>query len=227
MNDRYFDFLEGQSAKISDVAVRGAINRVVKLHREILATTTSVRANIDLSGQGKTKEARAFLSKQAPVVIRANLAAQRLVARVAEKRATIELPAIDKTDAAGAILRGQVRDRLSRMSAQEIRASIATMPPLHLQAILESPELVGVDRATAEAARSQLIEIVHPGKTAELNAELDAVRLLANATTALSEAARDLAGLPNASALTAFLDQAVPDQRHIAADVERETALAA
>jgi len=40
MHSRYFDFLESQAANISDVAVRGAITRVVKLHRDILATTS-------------------------------------------------------------------------------------------------------------------------------------------------------------------------------------------
>ncbi|MFK4507087.1 hypothetical protein LPJ38_26790 [Bradyrhizobium daqingense] len=101
MHPRYFDFLESQAASISDVAVRGAIiTRVAKVHREVLATTANVRGNADLSAQGKTKEARSFLGKRAADLIRAQAIVQRLAARVDQKRAKIELPQVDKTDAA-------------------------------------------------------------------------------------------------------------------------------
>ena len=193
---RYFDFLESQAASISDVAVRGAITRVVKLHRDILETTAKVRSNSDLSAQGRTKEARAVLGKQAWELIRANATVQRLDARINEKRAKIQLPAIDKTDAAGAVLRGQVRDRLPK-SSKELRALIPTMSALYLQTLLEAPELVGADAETVEAARGRAIELVQPGATAALDAERDAVRLLTGATAELGKAACELAELPN------------------------------
>ncbi|GLR91313.1 hypothetical protein [Bradyrhizobium iriomotense] len=228
MHDRYFIFIESQTASVKDVAVRGALTKVSTLHRDILATTTNVRANADLSAQGKTKESRSFLTKRAHELIRANATVQRLTARLDEKRAKIQLPAIDKTDAAGAALRSQVRDRLNGKTAKEIRALVPTMSLLYLQAILEAPELVGAaDRETVDAVRNGAIEIVHPGKTTELDAERNSVRLLASATAALSDAARDLAAMPNIHALDAFLNETVPDQRHILAEVERETALAA
>ncbi|WP_426615743.1 hypothetical protein [Bradyrhizobium sp. McL0616] len=66
MHPRYFAFLDEQIASVSDVAVRGAFSRVLNLHRDILETTTNVRGNRDLSPQGRTKEARAFLGKRAP-----------------------------------------------------------------------------------------------------------------------------------------------------------------
>lgn len=227
MHPRYFDFLEGQIASVSDVAVRGAMTRVAKLHRDILETATNVRGNRDLSPQGRTKEARSFLGMRAPDLIRANALVQRLAARIDEKRAKVQLPAVDKTDAAGAALRSQVRDRLNGKSAQELHALAPTMSLLYAMAILEAPELVGADRETIEAARGRAIDMVHPGKLAELDAERDAVRLLASATTALSDAARDLAELPNSHALNDLLSQAVPDRRAIDAEVERETAIAA
>ncbi|MCK1302947.1 hypothetical protein IVB33_29040 [Bradyrhizobium sp. 24] len=223
MNERYFATIETQAASVSDVAVRGSLSRLSKLHRDILATSTRVRGNADLSAQGKTKEGRDELKKKAHELIRANLAVQRLSARIDEKRANIQLPAIDKTDAAGAFLRGQVRDRLPK-SAKELRATIPTMSLLYLQAILEAPELVGGDRETVEAARGRAIDLVHPGKSAELDGERDAVRLLANATAAMSEAARELAELPNVHALGDFLNKSVPDQRHIEAAIESELA---
>lgn len=223
----YEDYMEGQIAGVSDVAVRGALTRVLKLHRDILATAAHVRGNADLSAQGRTKAARDELKQKAWELIRANATAQRLAVRIAEKRAKIQLPAIDKTDAAGAALRSQVRDRLNGKSAQELRALAPTMSALYAQAILEAPELVGADRDTVEAVRSRAIDLLHPGKSTELDAERNAVQLLANATAQLSNAARDLAELPNASALAQFLNESVPDTRHIEAEIERETALAA
>lgn len=223
----YQDYMESQIAGVSDVAVRGALTRVLKLHRDFLETAANVRGNTDLSAQGRTKEGRSFLGKRAHELIRANVTAQRLAARIGEKRAKIQLPAIDKTDAVGAALRSEVRKKLDGKSAQELRALAPTMSALFAQAILEAPELVGADRDTVEAVRARAVDIVQPGRSAELDAERDAVRLLAGATAELSNAARDLAELPNASALSEFLNQAVPDTRHIEAEIERETALAA
>lgn len=224
MHPRYFDFLEGQAASVSDVAVRGAFSRVAKLHREILETTANVRGNRDLSPQGRAKEARSLLGKKAWELIRANTTVQRLNSRIDEKRAKVQLPIVDKTDAAGAALRSQVRDRLNGKSAQELRALAPTMSLLFAMAILEAPDLVGADGETVDAARDRAIDLVHPGKLAELDAERAAVRLLANATTELSNAARDLAELPSTRALDEFLNQTVPDQRHITAAIETELA---
>ncbi|WP_426615744.1 hypothetical protein [Bradyrhizobium sp. McL0616] len=152
---------------------------------------------------------------------------QRLAVRIDEKPAKVQLPAVDRTDAAGAALRSQVRDRLNGNSAQELRALATDMSLLFAMAILEAPELVGADRDTVDAVRCRAIDLVHPGKLAELDAERDAVRLLASATTAVSDAALDLAEMPNAHALAEFLSEMVPDQRAIEADIERETELAA
>ncbi|WP_354234420.1 hypothetical protein [Bradyrhizobium sp. I1.8.5] len=191
-----------------------------------MATTAAVRGDKDLSAQGTTKKARDEMKKNAWKMLRAKAFASRLNDRIDEKRAKIELPPVDKTDAASAVLRSQVRDRLPT-SAKELKAMVPTMSLLYLQTLLEAPELVGADRETAEAARTRAINIVHPGKLDELERERAAVQLLTNATAAAADAMRDLAELPNAHALNDFLNQAVPDQRHIQADVERETELAA
>ncbi|MGY3590122.1 chromosome segregation ATPase [Bradyrhizobium sp. USDA 4341] len=220
----YLDHMNSMIAAMPDGVAKSALDRVVKMHGDIEATKANVHGNADLSAQGKRKEAQAFMSKRAHEVIRAKRTADRLAIHLNEKRAKIQLPAIDKTDAASAALRGQVRDRLASKSAPELRALIPSMSFLFLQSILEAPELVGVDRATIDAVRDRAIDLVHPGALAELDAERERVRLLANATAALSEAARDIADLPNGAALDNFLNETVPDQRHIEADIERSLA---
>lgn len=226
MNERYYSLLKDQAAVIPNATVRTTFDRLIELHRDIDLITVSVRGDTDLSAQGRTKKARDEMKKNAWKMIRAKAFASRLNERIEEKRAKIELPPIDKTDAAGAVLRSQVRDRMPK-SPKELKASVSTMSLLYLQTLLEAPELVGADRETVEAARTRAIDIVHPGALEELERERAAVLLLNNATAATAEAMRDFAELPNAHALDDFLNQSVPDQRHIQADVERETALAA
>lgn len=155
-------------------------------------------------------------------MIRAKAFASRLNERIDEKRAKLELPAIDKTDAASAVLRSQVRDRLPK-SAKELKALVPTMSLLYLQTLLEAPELVGADREIAEDARTRAInrQARRVGARARRSAALD------QRNGGAADAMRDLAELPNAHALNDFLNSTVPDQRHIQADVERETELAA
>ncbi|MGJ4932188.1 hypothetical protein ACQR1I_35375 [Bradyrhizobium sp. HKCCYLS2038] len=226
MNDKYFAFMETQTATVPNAAIRGAISNVLKLHRELLTETAAdvgkIRSNGDLSPAGKIKEARLRISKDAWKVIKVNKTAHGLAERIEQKLAAVQIPTVDKTDAAGAVLRGQVRDRLAGKTNQELRALIPTMSSLYLQTILEAPELIGADAATVRAAQVQSVEIVHPGMTAQLDAEREAVQLLASATNAVCDAFRELGDIPNAKALAEFLNETVVDQRHLAAAVERE-----
>ncbi|MGJ4996205.1 hypothetical protein ACQR0Z_17385 [Bradyrhizobium sp. HKCCYLS3077] len=223
---QYLDFMETKAASLPNVAVRGALTNVLTLHRELMSTVAAdvskIRGNGDLSPAGKVKEARSRLTKDAWKVIKANMAARRLAERIEEKRAAVQLPAIDKSDAAGAVLRGQVRERLAGKTNQELRGIIPTLSTLYLQTILEAPELLDADAETVEAARVQAVELVHPGMTAQLDAERDAVRLLASATAQMAKVFGELGDLPNAKALDVFLNETVQDQRHLAAAVERE-----
>lgn len=226
MNTPYYLHMEQAAAGISNAALRNALTGVVGLHRTLDDVTRSSVANIrddkDFTQAGKTKKARDVIGSRAWEVIKAKMLARRLAEHVEEKRAALKLPEIDKTDAAGAILRNRVRDQLAGKSNQELRGLIPTMSSLYLQTILEAPELIGADAQTAEVARSAAIELSHPGMTATLQAERDAANLLANATAAMANTFGELGELPNKTALEGFLNERVTDQRHIAADVERQ-----
>lgn len=225
MNQPYFRHIEQAAAAISNAAIRSALTSTIELHRKLDDVTRSSVANIrddkDLSPGGKTKKARDVIGSRAWEVIKAKMLARRLAENIEEKRAALKLPEIDKTDAAGAILRNRVRDQLTGKTNQELRGLIPTMSPLYLQTILEAPELIAADAQTADVARSAAIELAHPGMTAKLEAERDAANLLANATEAAANTFGELGELPNKTALEGFLNERVADQRHIAADVER------
>ncbi|OSJ33254.1 hypothetical protein BSZ19_16585 [Bradyrhizobium japonicum] len=225
MNRPYYHHMEQIAAAISNAAIRNALVSTIELHRTLEDVTktsvSAVRESADLSPAGKTKKAREVIGSRAWEVIEAKMLARRLAERIEEKRAAVQLPAIDKTDAAGAILRNRVRDQLAGKTPQELRALIPTMSPLFLQTILEAPELIGADAQTVDVARTQAIELAHPGMTAKLEADRDAVNLLANATAAMANTYGELGELPNKTALELFLNERVVDQRHIAAEVER------
>lgn len=226
MNQPYFRHIEQAAAAISNATIRAALTGTIKLHRALEEVTrpsvANVRESADLSPAGKTKKARDVIGSRAWEVIKANMLARRLAERIEEKRRSVKLPEIDRTDAAGAILRNRVRDHLVGKTNQELRGLIPTMSPLFLQTILESPELVAADAHTVDVARSHAIELAHPGMTAMLEAERDGVSLLANATAAMVNTYGDLGELPNKTSIELFLNERVVDQRHIAADVERQ-----
>jgi hypothetical protein len=224
MTPKYFELLDSHAANMRG-PLKAALNHVAKVHQEILTVKANVAGNRDLSAEGKTKEARSFLTKRAFELVRANMNARRLGERIAEKRANLKVPPIDKSDAVAAAMAVEMCRRVYAMPRAEKKANLANASLPFLQAVLAAPdELTGFDAELRQTATDRAIDIAHPGKATELEADQNAIQLLQNATKALSDEARELVDLPKGSALTEFIDQAVPDQRHIAADVERETA---
>ncbi|WP_375762623.1 hypothetical protein ACE10W_16695 [Bradyrhizobium sp. B025] len=225
MNQPYYRHMEQAAAAISSAPVRNALIGVIALQRTLDDVTRSSVANVrndkDLSPAGKTKKVRDVIGPRAWEVIKAKMLARRLAEHIEEKRAALKLPEIDKADAAGAILRNRVRDQLAGKTNQELRGLIPAMSPLFLTTILEAPELIGADAQTVDIARNAASELAHPGMTATLDAERDAVNLLVNATKAVAKTYGELGELPNDTALEGFLNERVADQRHIAAEVER------
>ncbi|MHC2676795.1 hypothetical protein ACVI1J_008958 [Bradyrhizobium diazoefficiens] len=65
MNDRYFSLLKDQAAGIPNATVRTTFDRLIELHRDIDSITAKVRADTDLSAQGRTKKARDELKTNA------------------------------------------------------------------------------------------------------------------------------------------------------------------
>jgi hypothetical protein len=71
MNERYFSILKDQAAAIPNETVRTTFDRLIELHRDIMATTAKAHGDTDLSAQGRTKKARDEMKKTAWKMIRA------------------------------------------------------------------------------------------------------------------------------------------------------------
>jgi len=144
---------------------------------------------------------------------------------LAKRRAKLQPPPIDKTDAAAAAIGSELRAQLVRVSAGERKAFLPTADPMFWLAVLEAPSVLsGVDNDTRESVLSLAVENAHPGQLAKLEHDGEAVSLLEVASRVLSELAVEVAELPNAAALDDFISAAVPDARHLEADAERNTA---
>jgi hypothetical protein len=224
MHAHYIKAMTTTAAGMPEGPIKAALNRVITSHSDLGDAQTKTRVNRDLSHEGKIKAAREALGKKAPDLIRADLTAKRILKRLDEKKAALKLPEIEPMNSAAASTRAQARDRMWGKSEKEIQALIPTMSLLQLQALIEAPELAGVNAGVADVARNRAIEILHPGKLAAIDAERDAARLLQNATSAMLESAREFSNLPNTQALNEFVNQAVPDTRAIERDVEDVTA---
>lgn len=208
---------------MKDGPIKARATRIIDLDREFEIEAGKIAGNRDLSAEGKVKTARSFVTKTAHEFLRSRKLAEISAAKLVENRAKIQLPASDKADTSGAIMRGEMRTHMRSMSAGERKAFLATASLPYLLAAIEAPnELTGINNEVRESVRNRAIEITNPGKLDELHREQEAIRLLDNATRALSETARSFADLPNSQALNRFISEAVPDQRAIDAEIARQ-----
>lgn len=172
------------------------------------------RAKIDndpnLSDTGRRTKMRELLTADLHEVVR--------VQKLAERRKNLQPPAIDKADAAGAMLRARACDRLEKMGKGERKVFLAnTSDPLYLAAVLEAPgEFTGVvDAETREMVLARAVEFAHPGALAALEKSSAEVTMLDVAARVLTEHAAEHAGLPNVRDLDELINTAIPDQRHL------------
>jgi hypothetical protein len=217
------DFVFTQAASLADGPIKAGITRAMTAYDSFAAERAKIENDPNLSGAGKRQKVQEFLKANVHEVVRVQKLTEKTKAKQAEKRKKLAPPAIDKTDAAGAMLRAQVRTKLESMSRGERKAFLASATdPLYLAAVLEAPnELSGVDAETREMVLAKSIEIAHPGALAALERDNLAVQMLDVAARVLTEHAAEIAGLPNVRALDDLINTAIPDQRHLEADAER------
>lgn len=220
----YRDTMASFTSNLRDGPIKASFPQVIDLQSEFESEAAKLAGNGDLSADGKRKAARAFLGKNAHRFIRAEQFVQRGLERIAETEAKLELPAYDETDAMAAAMAVALAQRFFAMSPAERKVTLSTASLPGLQAILAAPaELTGLNSELRQAARARALEIAHPGKLEQINQDRESLRLLGSAVRAARDVARQFAGLPNDFAFTETLNSAVPDQRRILAEVERET----
>jgi hypothetical protein len=206
--------------------ITSAIARSMDAYQNFENESRKIADDANLSPKGKREKIQKFVAEHAHELVRVRTTVEAAKIRMSERRVKLQPPPIDKSDAAGAVMRAQIRDRFIAMSNGERKAALPNVEnALYLQAILEAPnELLGITNEQREMVMSKAIEIANPGSLARLEADGEAVSLLEVASRVLSEIACEVTDLPNAAALDDFVNTAVPDQRHIEADAIRNTA---
>src|SRR6266404_5989916 len=143
------------------------------------AEARKIGADANLSAAGKKQKVTKFVYDQAHELIRVRMTAEKAKANLAKRRAKLQPPPIDKTDAAAAAMRSELRAQLVRMSAGERKAFLPTADPMFWQAVLEAPNaLTKIDNDTRQMVQSLAIESAHPGALAKIEADSEAIQLL-------------------------------------------------
>jgi hypothetical protein len=223
------DFVLSQALPYESVLgmqpITAAIKRAMGAYDNFGAEKAKIADDANLSPKGKRDKISKFVAEQAHELVRVRLAAEKAKANVAKRRDRLQPPPIDKTDAAAAAIRSELRSQLARMGAFEKKAFLPTADPMFWSALLEAPNaLTGVDNDTRQTVLTLAVETAHPGQLGRIEKDQEAVQLLETASQVLSEMAVEVAELPNAKALDELIDAAIPDRRHLEADAERSTA---
>ncbi len=205
--------------------VTAAIKRAMGAYDTFNTEAKKIGADANLSAAGKKQKIQKFVSDQAHELVRVRKTAEKAKANLAKRRAKLQPPPVDKSDAAAAAIRSELRAQLVRMSAGERKAFLPTADPMFWYAALEAPNaLTGIDNDTRQTVLSLAVETAFPGQLAKIEHDGEAVQLLEVASKVLSELAVEVAELSDAKALDELIDTAIPDQRHLEADAERSTA---
>src|SRR5438552_2754751 len=96
--------------------INAATKRALDAHERIESEVKAIRDNRDLGLSGQNKEIEKVLKGLAHEFVRAKTAASSANAQVEQHLSAVQLPAVDKTDAARAAMKAQIRDRLTPMS---------------------------------------------------------------------------------------------------------------
>ena len=157
------DFVLTQTAPYEAVSglqpVTAAIKRAMGAYDTFNAEARKIGADANLSAAGKKQKVTKFVSDQAHELVRVRMAAEKAKANLAKRRAKLQPPPIDKTDAAAAAIRSELRAQLVRMSAGERKAFLPTADAMFWHAVLEAPNaLTGIDGDTRQTIQTLAVE---------------------------------------------------------------------
>lgn len=206
---------------------RKLIDRASDTHDRIRAESVRLQEDKHLSALGRGDAMRKYATANvAPHMYRSRAALTSLRTGLDRWRARLEqVRAPDKTDAAGAILRGQIRDRLEKMKDGE-RLKLLAGPnadPLWVQAARESPRLAGLNDEALRIVIEAQIEREHPGVLAQIE-EADEAFALAEASYKIARSTvRSALDLPDNDSVETFFSESLGEKAaSIAAAGERD-----
>src|SRR5437764_10459573 len=97
------DYVMTQAASLADGPIKAGITRAMSAYDQLNTERAKVDTDPNLSETGRRTKTKDFLKTNAHEVVRVKKLAEKAKAKQAEKRKNLALPAIDKTDAAGAM----------------------------------------------------------------------------------------------------------------------------
>jgi hypothetical protein len=173
-----------------------------------------VAADQNLSPQGKQARMREwFETDAAPTLRAARQAAQAARTALAQTRANLSTSKIDKTDIAGAVVRGEIRSWLRGLDPAARTALITTGgSPEILQAILEAPPvLTGLSETQFKQVENHALAGSSPEGVAKMQAIREALEAVESAERAASLTLQDAANVSSDDLASAVGDPTSAD----------------
>jgi predicted kinase len=169
--------------------VAGIFHRLFQVTDFVASQGENLRASGKFSTQGLTEEVRAIAKRDAvPAILRAAQLIEAARAEIAAKRAGLALPKADPTDAAGAVLRAEMRTYLKAMPRGEAVAKLMA-PDVDERLLIAAIEVPAAMLGPLGDARPELeahvLEARHAAAVKRLEEREEAIDL-ANAALAIS-----------------------------------------
>jgi hypothetical protein len=155
-----------------------AFKKIRQLSEELSKHRQSVEAPGTLNAKGITEAIRGFAaSKVVPELRRQQYRLEKAEKALAERRLRLGVPAPDKTDAAGAMLRAEVRAYLRGLDPAERTALLMINPSaLVVSAVFEAPNfLSGVSDELRAKAEQAIMENSAPEDLDRIDEEREAI----------------------------------------------------
>lgn len=184
----------------------------------IRSVVEEVAKNKNLSEVGRLEKVRERLFAEfAPKLHRLRKANEVADAAVAARKARLQVQKHDPADAAGAVMRAEIRTMLRNMDQSDREGLLKSdVDESLLVAIVEAPNILsGIDGKMRDHVQSTLLKRRHPNELAEIENIKQAAAMARAATTVAMDAARAAGEFNNERALHDFIDKAVAQQRQI------------
>ena len=198
--------------------VKVAIDRTLDVYDAVRTEHGRVATDTMLSGLGRQDAIRKHVGeKLAPELRRTAACLKAAQAKIEAWRAKVQTPpAIDKTDAASASLRSELRQMIRGMR-EGARVTTLLDPnadPVLLTAVLEAPSIAtGVQEPIRQQIVAAMAERNHPGVLARIERANEALQLLATANQVALNTIKAATDFPADDTLAQFLNGAVDANR--------------
>lgn len=179
-----------------------AFLKLQKLSDDLIAYRSKTEAPGTLSQKGVLEAVRAEAQKLAiPNLRRIQHHVQQAGKKLESKRKALSVPAFDKTDIAGAMLRAELRAHLRNLDEAKRTGLLSVDPdPMMVAAVFEAPEcLTDVSGEFRQRIETVFVETHYPKEVSQIEEERELLNVVGMALEISGKSVRETTGFANCS----------------------------